>query len=233
MLTHIIFDIDGTLVDESESLMLQTSAVSWKFGDTIEERQAVIDQFFAANDRAVSEGGRYQNDIKQYMCWIGEALHVPVSDTEAAQLAHDWSEAFSGTFSAPKLFPDAVPCLDTLRAQGVTLVVASGGTKEKKRSLLVEAGLSPYFDTLYAATDVGFHKLDRRFWEYVLTDLAVPAENIMVIGNQINDDIMHPKALGMRTVLVECLGLLRKGLDLKNISPTHEVADLRDMLKLI
>jgi len=233
MLTHVIFDIDGTLIDESESLMRQTNAVSWKFGDTLAAKQAVVGQFFAANDRAVAEGGQYKNDIAQYMRWMGEALHVSVGDTEAEKLAHDWKEAFSGTFSAPILFPDAVSCLDALRDNGVQLIVASGGTVEKKRGLLDEAGLSSYFNTLYAATDVGFQKQDRRFWEYVLADLTVPAENIMVVGNQINDDIMHPRALGMHTVLVERLGLLRKDLGPKDIQASHTIENLDELTKLI
>jgi FMN phosphatase YigB (HAD superfamily) len=232
-ITHIIFDIDGTLIDESESLMLQTSAVAWKFGETLEAKQAVVDQFFAANDRAVAEGGQYKNDITQYMRWIGEALGISVSDSEAAQLAHDWKEAFSGTFSAPILFPDAAPCLDTLRTKGVTLVVASGGTVEKKRGLIVEAGLSSYFDTLYAATDVGFQKQDRRFWDYVLDELEVTPENIMVVGNQINDDIMHPKSLGMQTVLVKRPGLLHKDLGPKDIQANHTIENLDELVQLV
>ncbi|MEY2665233.1 MAG: hypothetical protein RLZZ480_338 [Candidatus Parcubacteria bacterium] len=233
MVTCIVFDIDGTLIDESESLILQTNAVAWKFGDSLEKKQRVVDAFFAANDRAVAEGGQYKNDIAQYMRWMGEALGVVVSSEEAVRLADDWREAFSGTFRAPQVFADSVLCLETLRAKGLTLIAVSGGTTEKKQSLLKEANLAEYFENVFAATDIGFQKQDVRFWQQLLKDLNISAETIMVVGNQINDDIMHPKALGMETVLINRPGLLRKDLGPKDLEADYTIENLGELTKLI
>lgn len=230
MVTCIVFDIDGTLIDESEALEVQTSAVAWKFGESQEEHQRVVDAFFAANNRAVAEGGKHKNDITKYMVWMGETLGIPVSDAEAERLADDWQEAFRGMFQTPQVFPDSVPCLEALRAKGLTLIAASGGTVEKKQALLKQANLAEYFENIFAATDIGFQKQDIRFWQQLLKELNVPAENIMVIGNQINDDIMHPKALGMKTVLVHRPGLLRKDLDPKDVSVDQMISDLSQII---
>ncbi len=233
MVSCIIFDIDGTLIDESAVLDAQTSAVAWKFGDSLEVKQFVVDQFFAANDHAVAEGGQSKNDIPQYIKWMGEALDVPVTDAEAIKLASDWSQAFAGTFTRPQVFSDTVTCLEALKAKSIRLVIASGGTKEKKQSLLVEAGLAQYFDTIYAATDIGFQKQDRRFWEQVLTQLDAPPEQCLVVGNQINDDIMNPKALGMITVLVHRDGALSKRNEPRDARSIYEITDLLDIVKFI
>jgi FMN phosphatase YigB (HAD superfamily) len=233
MVKYIIFDIDGTLIDESSVLEAQTSAVAWKFGESLAAKQMVVDQFFVANNRAVLEGGQQKNNIVQYMLWIGEALDISISDTEAEKLAHDWSQAFATTFSIPKVFPDTVSCLEALQAEGRVLIAASGGTKEKKLGLLSEAGLAAYFSSIYTATDVGFQKQDRRFWDFVLADLAVSPEQCLVVGNQTNDDIMQPKALGMYTVLVKRPGLLRKDLGPRDISADNTISNLSEVLTFL
>ncbi len=233
MVTCVIFDIDGTLIDESVVLEAQTNAVAWKFGDSFESKQAVVDHFFAANDKAVREGGEYKNNIKQYMKWIGENLSIQVTDGEAEKLALDWGGAFQNSSKTPQVFSDSEHCLRLLRERELTIVAVSGGTVEKKKQLLEDAGIASYFDAVYAATDIGFQKQDIYFWHELLKILQVDVSACVVVGNQINDDIMHPKSLGMRTVLVERPGLLRKDLGPKDVQPGHTIRNLEGLTELI
>ena len=232
-ITHIVFDIDGTLVDESESLMAQTGAVAWKFGGSHTERQAVVNAFFAANDRAVLEGGADKNNIPKYMEWIGETLSLPVSEDEVQKLAIDWKEAFSKNFKTPTFFDDSVPCLKTLSAAGYRIIAASGGEGEKKQGLLREAGLMEFFSTVYGASDVGFQKQDVRFWQKLVEYESLIPENVVVIGNQINDDIMHPKSLGMHTVFVKREGVLTKNFGPDNVEAEFNLDSLERLPEIL
>jgi FMN phosphatase YigB (HAD superfamily) len=228
-LTVIIFDIDGTLVDESQSLMAQTDAVAHTFGSSLAERQAVVDAFFAANDRAVAEGGEHKNDIPQYLQWMGETLAVPITPELAVELATAWQAAFAKTFTAPEVFPDVQPCLAGLKERGYRLVAASGGTTEKKVGLLTTAKLIDFFTQVYGAADVGWQKQDVRFWQQLLAAEAVAPDRVVVVGNQINDDIRHPQALGMHTALIDRPGVLTKNCGSAEVEPSYRLQSLDEL----
>lgn len=237
-ITHVIFDLDGTLIDESSRLDAQASAVAWKFGESLEDKQKVIDAFFAANDtaEAYKENGKseYKGNIPWYMEEIGKMLGVEVTEEEATMLADAWREAYSDSYENPELFQDAVPCLQDLKDAGYILLLASGSTLESRQELLEEVGIDDYFSEIFAAADVGFQKQDIRFWEELLEQVDIKPEAIVVVGNQINDDIMHPQALSMTTVLVERPDTLKKHLDPdEEITPDHTIEDLELLPNLL
>lgn len=232
-ISHIIFDIDGTLVDESARLLAQARAVAGTFGSSHQDMQSTIDAFFAANDRAVREGGLYKNDIAQYMLWMGEMRGASVDGSKARSLAVAWNRAYEASHEAPLLFPDVIPCLTALKEKGIQLIAASGGTAAKKEKLLSDTGVREYFSQVFGADDVGFQKQDVRFWETILPQIDAEPENIMVVGNQINDDIMHPQALGASTVLITRPEILKKNLGPKNVHADHTIDDLAALLELL
>ncbi|MFT5036481.1 MAG: FMN phosphatase YigB (HAD superfamily) [Candidatus Azotimanducaceae bacterium] len=231
-ISHVIFDVDGTLIEEADRLKVQALAVAWKFGENVSEMQRTIDTFFAVNDE-VKDNKECKGDIAWYMLRMGEHLRIEVSDAEAVTLAEAWSNAYSDSHKEPALFPDVIECLDALKAKKVTLIVASGNTVESRKQLLQNTGILEYFDTIFAATDVGFQKQDVRFWHALLDTIAVAPEHIAVVGNQINDDIMHPKSLGMTTVFVDRPGVLRKNIGPKDVEAQYVIDDLKQLTNVI
>jgi len=229
----VIFDVDGTLIDESSRLQAQTDAVAWKFGETIEQRQLVVDAFFAANDQAQalqSTGdAAVKGDIPWYMRQIGQSLNIAVSDAESEKLALEWHAAYTASHGEPHLFEDSLPVLQTLRDSGFEMVVASGNTVATRKQLLIGAGIQDFFSTIFAAIDVGYQKQDVRFWQALLESVDTDPSRIAMIGNQINDDIIHPAALGMKTFLVERADTLRKNLGLGMASPDFTVQSLMEI----
>lgn len=233
----VIFDVDGTLIDESASLEAQTGRVAWKFGDGQAERQRVVDAFFRANDEAqrLLDAGeaRVKGDIPWYMRRMGEYLGIPVNSAESDTLARDWSEAYHASHHSPVLFDDSRGVLERLSSAGYRLVVASGNTVETRRRILGGVGIEGYFEAIHAAIDEGFQKQDVRFWTGVVTQLGVAADRVAVVGNQVNDDIMHPVALGMVTFLVRRPDRLVKNLGPTTVQPTHVVETLEDVPRLL
>ena len=236
-ITHIIFDLDGTLIDESARLDAQATAVSDTFGDSLEEKQRVIDAFFAANDAAQAylenDQSEYKGNIPWYMEEMGKLLGVKLSEEDTENLAEAWTKAYEESQEAVELFQDVIPTLQTLKDSGYTLILASGNTEETRRALLENVGIDDYFSAIYAATDVGYQKQDLRFWEAVLEQLDIKPESAIVVGNQLNDDIMHPQTLGMATVLVERPDMLKKNLDPDDTTPDHTLEDLALLTDLL
>lgn len=230
---YIILDLDGTLIEETGALTAQAASVSSVFGSSQDEVQKIIFAFFAANDRAVREGGEHKNDIPQYMIWMGETLGVDVSKDEAAELATAWTAAYQNTSKDPVLFDDTIEFLEGLKEQGYTPILASGGGEEEKCARLDAAGIESHFRKVFAAKEVGFQKQDVRFWQAVLAELNVPADSIIVVGNQLNDDIQFSQLTGMHTVLINRPNTFKKVRDPEGIIPDHTVVSLTEILDLI
>jgi phosphoglycolate phosphatase-like HAD superfamily hydrolase len=228
----VIFDIDGTLVVESSRLLAQTTAVSEHFGGTMAEMQATLYAFFAVNDFAAKEKPEIKNNIPVYMEMMGERLGRPVSPAAAVELAQLWTKAYLNSHSEPALFSDAIACLERLRAAGFRLVVASGNTVATRMAMLEKTGIAHFFSAVYAAIDVGFQKQDVRFWEVILAALDYqPGDSVVVVGNQLNDDIVNPLRLGLTAFLIDRPSELKKMAEEPVVEPTATFADLGTMLQ--
>jgi FMN phosphatase YigB (HAD superfamily) len=102
--------------------------------------------------------------------------------------------------------------LQTLKARGYEIIVASGGSRESREHILRETGLVAYVDGLLAAKETGFQKQQAEFWDvlYERFPQLETAEHKVMIGNQLNDDALHPSRLGFAVFMVKWPGELDK-----------------------
>ena len=82
--------------------------------------------------------------------------------------------------------------------------------------LLDEAGLAPLLAVTIESTKVGFEKPDARIYRAALERLALPAGDVLMVGDNFERDCRPAKSLGMRTIW------LRRG---DAAPPTPGVAD--------
>lgn len=227
----IIFDLDGTLVRESPSLWEQTSAVAPLFGDSVADRQAVVTAFFACNDFVTTHLPERKHDIPFYLSYVGRSLGKPLTPESAATAATAWTAAHRKIIAEPELFPDTVATLSELSARGFRLVVASGGSQESREAILVQTGIRDFFSHVFASREVGYQKQEVQFWEEVLPRVGWTAGAPgIVVGNQVNDDIVHPLHFGLPAVLIEYPEPLKKVSRLPSVAPTATYASLSEML---
>ena len=236
-ITHVIFDIDGTLIDEEHILKAQTGAVAHVFGSSTVDRQKVVDYFFAANNEAqkrANEGNKeYKNNIPWYMEYIAQQFGISISSVEAQSLADAWAAAYEAVQGDILPYEDVTACIESLVAKGIRPSASSGSTEENRRKILSALGVEQYFEHVFAARTVGFQKQDPRYWEEVLATIGVPASQIMMVGNQVNDDIMNPKKCGMKTVLIDRQYELKKNLDDVGVNADFEIKSLAEIQALL
>ncbi len=230
----VIFDIDGTLIEESSRLRAQAEAVAEHFGGAPERLQAVVYAFFAVHDHMVQSGSTLQNNIPEYLYQMGERLGCPLTHNEAEVLAEQWTKAYEASHNEPVLFPDVVPCLRALQEHGCRLIIASGNTVATRVALLERTGIRDYFSTIYAAQDVGFQKQDKEFWSYLLKAEGYTSDDtVMVVGNQPNDDILQPINLGLKAFLITRPTELKKFSQDYHVAPTAIYDDLHYLITQI
>jgi HAD superfamily hydrolase (TIGR01509 family) len=110
-------------------------------------------------------------------------------------------------FSAPRLpdvtlddfYPDAVPCLERLRAAGYALGLA-GNQPAHAREALGECGLD--VDFLATSAGWGIEKPSPEFFLHVCEEAGRAASEIAYVGDRVDNDVEPALALGMVAVHV-------------------------------
>ncbi len=144
--------------------------------------------------------------------------------------------AIEGVFarrSAWYVFPDVVPSLDAIQAEGIRMGIISnfvwGGVE-----LIHALELARHFDGLTVSARVGFQKPHRGIFEHALEQLRVAPERAWHIGDSYKADVVGARRLGITPVLID-----RYGGDPARVRQEHDdpdvtvVSDLYDLLELL
>ncbi|HEX7526038.1 MAG TPA: HAD family hydrolase [Gaiellaceae bacterium] len=97
----------------------------------------------------------------------------------------------AGTWTMEDWYPDAVPCLERLRAAGYR-VCASGNTPA-----FVEDELRPHLDAVASSERWGVHKPDPAFFARVVELAGVEPGKIAYVGDRVDNDVGPAIAAGM------------------------------------
>jgi HAD superfamily hydrolase (TIGR01509 family) len=100
------------------------------------------------------------------------------------------------TWTADDFYPDALPCLASLRARGLT-VAAVGNTPES-----AEQDLRPYVDFVGSSARWGVEKPSPAFFERIVVEAGVAPEQIAYVGDRVDNDVEPALAAGLVAVHV-------------------------------
>lgn len=115
-------------------------------------------------------------------------------------------EKFGFSHAAPyrseleKLYPDAPDVLRALHKDCRLGVVANQLSGLEDR--LVALGIRPFFSLVVSSWEAGVAKPDPEIFRLALTKAGCKAENAVMAGDRLDNDVYPAKALGMRTVWV-------------------------------
>jgi putative hydrolase of the HAD superfamily len=104
-------------------------------------------------------------------------------------------------FNDDDQYQDGKECLIRLKQAGLKIGIVANQPKSSA-DRLTQDGLAQHIDFLGISAIVGFDKPDPAFFKLAIKELALPAQEIIHIGNRIDTDVNPAKALGMKTVWV-------------------------------
>lgn len=119
------------------------------------------------------------------------------------------------------LYEDAADTLRTVKEQGAANILVSNNYPDLG-DILDQLGLSIYFDEVILSAVAGFNKPRRELFD--LAKASYPNAEFIMIGDNVNADILGGKQSGMKTVLVH------KGF---SEHADHCFDDLRSVLSLL
>ena len=98
-------------------------------------------------------------------------------------------------------FPDVVPALESLREQGLKLVVVSNWDCSL-REVLAGAGLAPLVDGVVTSAEVGTRKPDPALFGVALQVAGADPAEALHVGDSEENDVVGATAAGVRAVLL-------------------------------
>jgi HAD superfamily hydrolase (TIGR01549 family) len=120
---------------------------------------------------------------------------IDVSTARKQRAAAGWRY----DFEHGDLYPDAIPCLSELRAQGYKVLVSGNQPKEAEAALI---RLNVPNDGMASSAGWGVSKPDPRFFAKVAEMAGEPPENIAYVGDRLDNDVLPALAAGMVAVFV-------------------------------
>lgn len=83
------------------------------------------------------------------------------------------------------------------------IAIATNATVSKKPDVvraLERAGLSAYIDEIFCFTELGHKKSEPEFWDAVLTRLGAQKNEVVMIGDSLEQDVLGPMRVGIRAI---------------------------------
>ena len=194
----VIFDIHSTLVDQGDAEAWLAAALAvaphpmtpaeratmlafldriWE-GARISDPDSTRDLSFEAHSRVFHE-----------LIAAGPGVDRPLANALYDVMLDTWHA-----------YDDTIPTLHALRERGIrTCLLSNAGVPI--RTVLDRDGISPWYDEIVLSYEVGFVKPDVRIFQAALEALGLPASEVLMVGDNANDD-GGGTHLGLRTLIL-------------------------------
>ena len=129
-------------------------------------------------------------------------------------------------------YSDAHSTLAALRQKGYKLGIIANqkiGTEERMKAW----GLRQYFNVIAASAEIGYDKPDKEIFEKAFDLARCTAEESVMVGDRLDNDIIPANALGMKTVWLKS-GLAKyQSADLGNRVADYQIYKLSELLCIL
>lgn len=198
------FDLDGTLFDHRGAAT--TGAVRFLESLGVAASASVIARWFAAETEQFERwrAGQisFPEQRRERLRAVLPALGVPIpaDDGGLDELFDAYRHHYEGSWRA---YPDSLPLLRTLRAQGYRIGVLTNGTETQQVDKLRRTGLLDAVDVVCTSERIGVQKPDRRAFEVLSDELGVEPGGCLFVGDSVAHDVEAARAAGMHGLLID------------------------------
>ncbi|WP_040816210.1 HAD family hydrolase [Nocardia concava] len=179
MIGAVVFDVGETLVDETR-----------EYGTWADWLGVPRHTFVSVFGAVIASGRDYRETFQIFQPGFDLA-----EQREARALAGQ-----PETYGEEDLYPDVRPALSQLRAMNVWVGIVGNQTA---RSGKILRSLELPTDFIATSDDWGVEKPSTAFFEKVVEVAPCAADEIVYVGDRIENDIAPAKAVGMRTAFIQ------------------------------
>lgn len=227
----LFIDFDDTLYDTygNAVIALRETFDAFHLERWFPAPQVFYDAYWTAN---IDLWTRYSRGEITRDFLIVERFRRPLSTGDGLAVTDDLCLEMSDVFldycsSKPGVVEGAHSLMDYLRQRGYRMHMTSNGFHEVQYKKLAACGLRDYFDTIILSEDAGVNKPSPQYFDYALKVSGASRETTLMIGDNLNTDIMGAHNAGLDTILFN-----RWGVEPTNV-PTHTVTRLLDIKDIL
>lgn len=198
---HIYFDLDRTIwdFDTNAKATFKDIFTRYNLAEIFEHFDHFYNSYVKHNDQLWSDyrEGKIEKSVLSYKRFWLTLNEFGVDDEELARrIAHDYI-----TISPTKkeLFPYAHETLHYLQKK-YKLYVITNGFNEVQFTKLRNSNLDQYFEKVFTSEDAGAQKPNPVIFEHALTKVNANKEQSLMIGDDLQVDILGAKAFGLDQV---------------------------------
>ena len=227
----LFIDFDDTLYDTygNAVIALRETFEAFRLERFFADPQVFYDAYWAAN---IDLWTRYSKGEITRPYLIVERFRRPLSAGQGLDVTEPFCLEMSDKFlefcsSKPGVVEGAHELMDYLKHQGYRMHMCSNGFHEVQYKKLAACGLKDYFDTIILSEDAGANKPSVQYFDYALRQSGADIATTMMIGDNLQTDIMGANRAGLDTILFN-----RWGIEPSSV-PTYTVETLRDIMKIL
>jgi putative hydrolase of the HAD superfamily len=227
----LFIDFDDTLYDTygNAVISLRETFEAFRLERFFADPQVFYDAYWAAN---IDLWTRYSKGEITRPYLIVERFRRPLSAGQGLDVTEPFCLEMSDKFlefcsSKPGVVEGAHELMDYLKHQGYRMHMCSNGFHEVQYKKLAACGLKDYFDTIILSEDAGANKPSMQYFDYALRQSGADIATTIMIGDNLQTDIMGANRAGLDTILFN-----RWGIEPSSV-PTYTVETLRDIMKIL
>lgn len=203
--TDLIFDLYGTLVDihtEENDQVWEKTAIFYGFYGVHCTADALRADFLSRMAKHQAAAGQSYECFPDIPCdKIFASIFLDHGVQNADDLGLQAAQLFRiSSIEYIRVYPAVHQALETLRRHGFRLWLLSNAQRAFTAYELRCLQLDDCFDGIYISSDYLCRKPDSRFYQALLQQQSLRAENCLMIGNDRDTDIAGAKKLGMATL---------------------------------
>lgn len=130
---------------------------------------------------------------------------------------------------SPFVYEDTYQVLDELKEQYKLVLLTNGAPSLQNLKLEITPEIAPYFDHVIISGDFGKGKPDASLFEYMMDKAGISASEGIMVGDNLNTDILGSSRVNMRNVWINREGNKNE----TQVAPTYEVTSLTEFLNLV
>ncbi len=226
--THLLFDLDHTLWDfernSEETLRELFRACELNKSFTSEDHFLNIYHTINATLWGAYGRGKISKNKVKYDRFGLTLKKVGIVDSSLIEFMAE--EYVLRSPCKTHLMTGALEVLEILSEKYKIIIVTNGFSEVQYRKIKM-SGLEPFVDQVIISEDAGFQKPDSRFFDYLVQKTKVLISQGLMIGDNLQTDILGAKDYGFQTVFFNPDG--KKD----TVGATFEVRELRAILGLV
>lgn len=196
----LLFDLDGTLVDDRAATRIAVGTLSREYSDALatnqQELSAEWSALLATYFQQYLDGSLSMQD--QRRCRVKELFgrrSVVLSDTDADEVFAAYERAYERAW---RCFDDVAEALSKLHGQ--RLAVLTNGEAAQQRRKLAATSIGHFFEAVVASSELGVAKPQAEAFHRACEKIGVRPNECWYVGDNLDGDAVASARAGLRGV---------------------------------